>query len=97
MSSRANEAEPGNPVELQKGSATGSSTSLGMTGSSLLHQLQHRRSHSDHSGSNRRLGNGREFTRMQGGQFFSLLFVLRDLRWFDCSEMKINRRNGVVR
>src|SRR5881394_4254250 len=97
MSSRANEAEPGNPVELQKVSATGSSTSLGMTGSSLLHQLQHRRSHSDHSGSNRRLGNGCEFTRMQGGQFLPRLFELRDLRRIDCADVKINRRDGVVR
>src|SRR5512133_1987058 len=98
MSSRAKRSE----VEGSRGITEGfsprdSSTSLGMTGLSLLHQLQHCRNHSDHPGSNSRLGNGCEFTRMQGRQFFSRLFKLRDFRWLDCSEMKINRRNGVVR
>ena len=34
---------------------------------------------------------------MQGWQFFSTLFVLRNLRWLDCAEVKIHRWNGVVR
>ena len=42
-------------------------------------------------------GNRCEFTRMQGRQFLPRLFELRDLRRIDCAEVKINRRNGVVR
>lgn len=63
----------------------------------LLHQFEHGARHSNDPNTDRWFGNGREFARMQGWQFFSRLLVLRDLRRLDCSEMKINRRDGVVR
>ena len=90
------EAQSRDPAELPD-RFTGFLDSLGMAWIILLHQLQHRRSHSDHPGSNSRFGNGCEFTRMQGRQFLPRLFELRDLRRIDCAEVKINRRNGMIR
>ena len=63
----------------------------------LLHQFEHGASHSDDSNTDCWFGNGCELTRMQGWQFFSRLFVLRDFRRLDCADVKINRRDGVVR
>src|SRR5437870_2574565 len=67
------------------------------TTSLFLHQFQHGAGHADDPDADCRLRHRRELARMQGWQFFSLLFELCDLRWIDRAEVKVNRRDGMVR